>query len=86
MDAESATEPTMGDRSLVSVRAGKSILVVALLTGAAARLYLVRQYYCISSDSVDYIEAARDFFAGNISAGLGSVYPPGYPLMSFSVI
>ena len=71
----------MDDSSPVSVRDGKRILLVALLTCAAVRLYLVWQYYCISSDGVDYIEAAREFFAGNISAGLGSVYPPGYPIM-----
>lgn len=37
----------MGSSSPVSVRHGKSILVVALLTCAAARFYLVWQYYCV---------------------------------------
>jgi 4-amino-4-deoxy-L-arabinose transferase-like glycosyltransferase len=53
----------------------------ALTVAASVRLYLLWQYYCISSDGVVYIRAAQDFHAGNFLAGLGSVYPPGYPML-----
>ena len=56
-------------------------LLGALVLAATIRGYLLWQYYCISSDGVVYIRAAQDFFAGNVSAGLQSVYPPGYPLL-----
>ena len=56
-------------------------LIGALVVAATIRGYLLWQYYCISSDGVLYIRAAQDFFAGNVSAGLQSVYPPGYPLL-----
>ena len=56
-------------------------LIAALLLATAIRAYLLWQYYCISSDGVVYIRAAQDFFAGKLSAGLQSVYPPGYPLL-----
>jgi 4-amino-4-deoxy-L-arabinose transferase-like glycosyltransferase len=52
-----------------------------MLLATAVRLYLVRQYFCISSDGVRYIQAAQDFYAGNVTAGLSSLYPPLYPLM-----
>jgi 4-amino-4-deoxy-L-arabinose transferase-like glycosyltransferase len=48
---------------------------------AAVRGYLLWQYYCITWDGVEYIRAAKKFFTGNVSAGLQSVYPPGYPLL-----
>ena len=48
---------------------------------AVIRIYLLWQNCCISSDGVHYIDAARDFLAGNVLAGLSSVYPPGYPLL-----
>ena len=51
----------------------------AIFVAVAVRFYLLGQYYCISSDSLGYIEAAQDFYSGDIVAGLGSVYPPGYP-------
>src|SRR4051812_18370908 len=60
---------------------GKRIVLCAIGLCAAIRIYLLWQNYCISSDGVHYIEAARDFFAGNVLAGLSSVYPPGYPLL-----
>ena len=56
-------------------------LIAALLLAMAIRGYLLWQYYCISSDGVVYIRAAQNFFAGNVGAGLQSVYPPGYPLL-----
>jgi len=56
-------------------------LLGALVVAATIRGYLLWQYYCISSDGVIYIRAAQDFFAGNVRAGLQSVYPPGYPLL-----
>jgi 4-amino-4-deoxy-L-arabinose transferase-like glycosyltransferase len=62
-------------------RKALALLASAIVLAAAVRLYLLWQYYCISSDGVHYIDAAKDFFAGRISAGLSSVYPPGYPLL-----
>jgi 4-amino-4-deoxy-L-arabinose transferase-like glycosyltransferase len=56
-------------------------LAGALALAAGVRLYLLLQDYCISSDGVRYIDAARAFFAGDWAAGLASWYPPGYPLM-----
>jgi 4-amino-4-deoxy-L-arabinose transferase-like glycosyltransferase len=53
----------------------------AVLVAAAVRSYLLWQYYCISSDGVVYIQAAQDFFTGDIANGLASVYPPGYPVL-----
>jgi 4-amino-4-deoxy-L-arabinose transferase-like glycosyltransferase len=52
----------------------------SVILAIVVRLYLLWHYCCISSDGVRYIDAARDFFAGNISAGLSSVHPPAYPL------
>ena len=61
------------------------LFAAALFVAAAVRFYLLWQYYCISSDGIYYIEAAKDFFAGNIAAGLASVYPPGYPVLIAAV-
>ena len=52
---------------------------LAVALAAAVRFYLLWQYYCISSDGIHYIEAARHFYSGDIQGGLGSVYPPAYP-------
>jgi len=57
------------------------LLFLALFVTAAVRLYLLWQYYCISSDGLGYINAAKDFYAGNIKGGLSSVYPPAYPVL-----
>jgi hypothetical protein len=73
--------PTALDASRAMSEDGKKMLGLALLIGAAARLYLTWRYYCMSSDGVVYIRGAADSFAGNISAGLGSIYPPGYPFL-----
>jgi len=59
----------------------KIIFASAVGLATAVRLYLLWQYYCISSDGIHYIEAARHFYAGDIQGGLGSVYPPAYPSM-----
>ncbi|MDH3444044.1 MAG: glycosyltransferase family 39 protein [Deltaproteobacteria bacterium] len=64
-----------------SLSDGKKYLLLAMLTSATVQSYLVWQYYCISSDGVRYIEAAREFYSGDILSGLGSLYPPGYSLM-----
>lgn len=56
-------------------------LAAALVLAAAVRVHLLLQDYCISSDGVRYIEAAKAFFAGDWAGGLASWYPPGYPLM-----
>jgi 4-amino-4-deoxy-L-arabinose transferase-like glycosyltransferase len=67
------------------VQSSKRWFIGALFVAASVRLYLLWQYYCISSDGVVYIRTAQDFYAGNLFAGLGSVYPPGYPLMIAAV-
>lgn len=54
-------------------------LALALLTSSSISLFLLWNYYCISVDGVRYIEAAKDFYALDLRAGLSSVYPPGYP-------
>lgn len=53
----------------------------ALVVAALVRLYLLWQYYCISSDGVIYLQAAKAFLSGDFSSGFGSIYPPGYPLV-----
>jgi hypothetical protein len=55
------------------------IFASAVGLAAAVRLYLLWQYYCISSDGIHYIEAARHFYSGDVTAGLESYYPPAYP-------
>lgn len=55
-------------------------LGVLLLT-VSVRLYLFRNYYTINNDGILYIEAARHFWEGSWSRGLGSFYPPLFPLM-----
>jgi 4-amino-4-deoxy-L-arabinose transferase-like glycosyltransferase len=57
----------------------------ALVIAASVRVYLLWQYYCISSDGVVYIRTAQDFYRGRALAALGSVYPPGYPLLIAAV-
>ena len=69
----------------LSAQVPKRGFLAALALAAAVRLYLLWQYYCISSDGVIYIRTAQDFYAGNLFAGLGSVYPPGYPLLIAAV-
>ncbi len=59
----------------------KHIFWCAIGLCAAIRIYLLWQNYCISSDGVPYIDAARDLLAGDVLAGLSSVYPPGYLLL-----
>jgi len=64
----------------LSVGATYRFLGWSVILAIVVRLYLLWQYCCISSDGVRYIDAAKDFFAGNNSAGLSSVHPPAYPL------
>lgn len=57
------------------------LMIAAIILTAAVRFYLLWQYYCISSDGVHYIEAAKDFYAGKFWDGLASYYSPGYPVL-----
>jgi 4-amino-4-deoxy-L-arabinose transferase-like glycosyltransferase len=57
----------------------KMIFALAVAVAVVIRLYLLWQYYCISSDGIHYIEAARKFYLGDVAAGLGDYYPPAYP-------
>ena len=54
---------------------------LAIALTAAIRFYLLWQYYCINSDGVHYIDAAKDFYAGRWWEGLASYYSPGYPVL-----
>ena len=58
------------------------LFLLSVFVAAAVRLYLLSQYYCISSDGIHYIAAARHFYEGDFSGGLGSVYPPAYPTLT----
>jgi len=71
-------EPTISPR-------GKRWLVILLVLAASVRLCLLWRYYCISSDGVVYLRAAKDFYTGDIASALASVYPPGYPLLIAAV-
>lgn len=61
------------------------LLGLAVVLALGVRLYLLWQYYCINSDGVRYVNAARDFFDGRFADGLSSVYPPAYPLLIASL-
>jgi hypothetical protein len=67
-----ALEPTISPR-------GKRWFVILLALAASVRLYPLWRYYCISSDGVVYLHAAKEFYAGDIAVALASVYPPGCP-------
>ena len=73
------------DNASVNPSSAKRWFIGALGLAATVRLYLVWQYYCISSDGVRYIRAAEDFYLGNFAAGLKSLYPPGYPLLMAAI-
>ena len=64
---------------------GSAWFAAAVIFALAVRLYLLWQYYCISSDGVVYLRAAADFYKGDLWGGLSSVYPPGYPLIVATV-
>jgi len=63
-----ALEPTISPR-------GKRWFVILLALAASVRLYPLWRYYCISSDGVVYLRAAKDFYAGDIAGALASVSP-----------
>jgi len=73
------------EANVLNRASGARLLGFAILLAALVRLFLFWQYYCISSDGVHYIDAAKDFFSGRTAEGLSSVYPPGYPLMVASL-
>jgi len=76
----------MDSETWILPRGGRyRLLGWAIVLALAFRLYLLWQYYCISSDGVHYIDAARDFFAGRLAVGLSSVYPPVYPILIASI-
>jgi 4-amino-4-deoxy-L-arabinose transferase-like glycosyltransferase len=56
-------------------------LTGALILTLAVRFYLFKNYYTINNDGILYIEAARNFWDGNWTGGLGSFYPPLFPLL-----
>jgi 4-amino-4-deoxy-L-arabinose transferase-like glycosyltransferase len=58
-----------------------SSLTLVIVFAAGIRLYLLWQYFCISSDGVRYIDAAQYFYSGKAPAGFSSIYPPLYSLM-----
>ncbi len=60
---------------------GVYYLTGALILTLAVRFYLFKNYYTINNDGILYIEAARYFWDGNWAGGLGSFYPPLFPLL-----
>ncbi len=60
---------------------GVYYLTGALILTLAVRFYLFKNYYTINNDGILYIEAARYFWDGNWTGGLGSFYPPIFPLL-----
>jgi 4-amino-4-deoxy-L-arabinose transferase-like glycosyltransferase len=70
---------------LVLPQRAKQWFLAALGVAVTIRLYLLWQYYCITSDGVVYLRAADDFYRGDFDAALSSVYPPGYPLLVAAV-
>jgi 4-amino-4-deoxy-L-arabinose transferase-like glycosyltransferase len=60
---------------------GVYYLTGALILTLAVRFYLFNNYYTINNDGILYIEAARYFWDGNWTGGLGSFYPPLFPLL-----
>lgn len=63
-----------------SFRDDRALWAAALLSLSISG-FLLWNYYCISADGVRYIDAAKNFYFGDIKAGLSSVYPPGYPVL-----
>jgi 4-amino-4-deoxy-L-arabinose transferase-like glycosyltransferase len=53
----------------------------ALVATLAVRLCLFFAEYSIHGDGIRYIDAARDFYEGRWAEGLGSFYPPFFPLL-----
>ena len=49
----------------------KMIFALAVAVAVVIRLYLLWQYYCISSDGIHYIEAARKFYLGTLPRDWG---------------
>jgi 4-amino-4-deoxy-L-arabinose transferase-like glycosyltransferase len=72
-------DPPLSSETRARNLSPKMIFALTVALAAAVRFYLLWQYYCISSDGIHYIEAARHFYFGDIQDGLGSVYPPAYP-------
>lgn len=61
------------------IQDSRRFLGFAALTSLSISALLLANYYCISADGVDYIDAAKDLYAGDLKAALSSVYPPGFP-------
>jgi 4-amino-4-deoxy-L-arabinose transferase-like glycosyltransferase len=53
----------------------------ALILTLAIRLYLLAHYYIINGDGIRYVTAGRNFWEGRWVDGLGSFYPPFFPLL-----
>jgi len=63
------------------IHTGDRFFGLAVLATLSVRLFLLWNYYCISTDGVSYVHAAKDLYAGDLHAALSSVYPPGYPAL-----
>jgi hypothetical protein len=57
------------------------VVVLALASAAAVRLYLAWQNASISADGVQYVDVAAHVLAGDWVRALASFYPPGYPAL-----
>src|SRR5262245_39871827 len=54
---------------------------IVVLASLLISAFLFWNTYCISPDGVDYVDAAKSLYAGDLKAALSSVYPPGYPAL-----
>ncbi|MFA5292227.1 MAG: glycosyltransferase family 39 protein [Phycisphaerae bacterium] len=63
------------------IRSGKQKLLLILCAAFIVRLFQLFTVFAISGDGPVYIEMARNFYVGNLKAGLARDYPPLYPLL-----
>jgi 4-amino-4-deoxy-L-arabinose transferase-like glycosyltransferase len=72
---------SMTDRVVRFIGNGDRSFWLIAFTTLSISLFLLSNYHCISKDGVRSVEAARNFYSGDLKAALSSVYPPGYPLL-----
>ena len=85
MDQEGHRRERSRRLALAEKRIGRFYWMAALILAVGVRLYLFENYYTINNDGIVYIDAARHFWRGEWGEGLGSFYPPLFPLMIAAV-
>lgn len=81
MDQENSNGERQGGSTLSKQKIALLRGIGAVLLTLVVRLYLFERYFTINNDGVLYIEAARHFWEGAWREGLGSFYPPLFPLL-----